>query len=278
MTDTSKLEAVHGPVSPIVWRDAETWVPEIGAWIQDFLEPNAISLLKSIHQDDPMWREEVPSDERSDELEDVVEQLAKYLETRTVRVYHGCRVDDVGVYLKEGLKISNLETCKDQVRKIVSEEPDLAWRLPTLENHLAIILPNESEQGISFVGLDDRLLTGECSHYALYGSECVMAIIGSSGYNALRRRGVPSILEIDLPLHRVSISTLIFISRAFLREWVNFLDKTPEEVRLEEISIGIDENIPGTMIVDHYHPAVLNDIYQENKKVKTVSTRCPSCP
>jgi hypothetical protein len=283
MAGSSELETANGPASPIVWRDAKTWVPEIDTWIQPFLEPNAIDRLKStqrddLYRDDHLWLEEVLADELSYEVEHVVQELSDYLESRTIKVYHGCRVADVGVYLKEGLKINDPEACKAVVRKIVSEEPELEWMLPTLEHRLANFPHSHRDRGTLFLGLDDRLLVEDCCEYALYGSEWLRAFFPSSARHILRRRGIPTIIIFNIPINLTTSGDRKELSRALLQEWTCLKAYSRYKPRFINFSFLLRENIPGAMIVDHYHPAGLVDVYQENKKVKTVVTRCPSCP
>ena len=283
MAGSSELETANGPASPIVWRDAKTWVPEIDAWIQPFLKPKAINQLKSIqrvnlYRDDHLWLEKVLADELSYEVEHVVQELSDYLESRTIRVYHGCRVADVGVYLKEGLKINDPEACKALVRTIVSEESDLEWMLPTLEHRLANFPDSDRDRGNLFLSLDDRELVEDCCEYALYGSEWLRVFFDCSAFHILRRRGIPTILKVDFPLNMASSSDRTILASELMNEWTYLQKNHNDKTIKKNFAFLIHENLPGNMIVDHYHPAVLTDVYRNNTRVETVYTQCPSCP
>jgi hypothetical protein len=86
--------------------------------------------------DDFEWLKILESKLAARPIESVIDDLASALDPVVLRVYHGCRVADAGVFHREGLRINSPEALAEDVRRIVAEESDLAWLRPTIESRL----------------------------------------------------------------------------------------------------------------------------------------------
>lgn len=270
------------PSAPIVWKERATWFDDFGAWLQPYLDEVEIARLKAGRRkpykwDDHFWLDKVLAGALLIELDELVENFASYLQGRTLRTFHGCRVADAGVFHSEGLKVNDPAELETLARLIVAEEPDLEWMRSSIDQRLAEFDDRERDAGRLYVVLDDRALTERASHYALYGSEWLMVFFGLGGQRVLRERGVPTILQVDLPLADAPHSQTVELARKLLQEWTHVTVNRRDWSPVRDFSFILRTNIAPARIVGHYHPAVLPDTHAQKVGRVTAITTCPSC-
>lgn len=105
----------------------------------------------------------------------------------------------------------------------------------------------------------------------------MQCLLGWSAHRALRRRGVPTILQIDLPFGLASDSTRRHFARTLLQEWTRVEVDKPDWTPALDFTICLRHDLPAEFVTGHYHPAKLKDPFHGQMLVKSASTRCPAC-
>lgn len=147
----------------------------------------------------------------------------------------------------------------------------------TLESRLAAFDARERDTNQLFLCADDRLQLDHAGHYMLYGSEWITCVLGPSAFSTLRKRGVPTMIEIDLPISWMSPGLRRELAETLLQEWVRLRVNSPTFVPKINFTIGLWTPVPASMVVGHYHPEVLKDPYDGSTLHRTESRTCPSC-
>lgn len=266
----------------IEWKRPTSWVPVLSRWIRPYLNERGIRYLSAmgaqdICWDDSDWREKTESVLRL-EFASVVERLADALASTIARTFHGCRTTDAGLHNRAGILRNDPRALADEVRRLVAEEGELAYLRPTIEQRLETYGAKDRDTGKLYVVIDDRaLMEMGGGHYLLYGSEWILGMLCGDGHSVLRRRGIPTILAIDLPLRLTAEHERIDLARTMLREWtrvkVNGMDFLP---RLD-FTFCVEQDIPGNWIVSHMHPAALRDPLYQFIERRSPRQTCPSC-
>jgi hypothetical protein len=226
--------------------------------------------------DDSDWLRELDQVLRCT-LEEVEFDLADALLAATVRASHATRVPDAGVYFREGLKRNDPARLESLARQIVVEEDELAWMRPRIDQMVSEFDARDRDTGRLYVCADDRPSLGDCGHYALYGSEWTLCLLGCSAHAVLRRRGVPTVLEIDLPLWAVHSEARESFAQTLLQEWIRIQVNAPNWVPELDFTFFQAKDIPAEWIVGHYHPAVVQDPLYGGIRRRTQATSCPHC-
>jgi hypothetical protein len=268
-------------MKPLIWKARESWYPLITAWLNERMPQGAIHRLETRGEleyfwDDPEWLS-VFADALDCGVEALTAEMAEQMAPLTLRAYHGCRVEDAGIYASDGLKLNDPADMDAFVRRIVGEEDTLAWMRPQLEQRLASFDHRERDRARLYVCLDDRALIDSACHYLIYGSEWVMAFLGFEGHEVLRSRGVPTVLEIDLPLAQVSSRQRRDLASDFLQEWTHTTVNKTGTVPLRDFTFCLRAPIAPQHIVGHRHPDDLVDVHHHYIRRRSPSTHCPSC-
>lgn len=264
------------------WNNAATWHERMSVWLAPWLSPNGMVALETMgHQDicqyDFAWREDILEPHLSSDLETVRDALADDLMDGVVRVYHGCRVDDAGIYHRDGLRRNSPADMEALVRHIVGEEDALDYMRSDIDRRLAEFEDRERDEGKLYVSLDDREQLDRSGHYALFGPEWLQVFFSFQAFDILRKRGVPTILKIDLPLSDVAVHFRRALADDLLNEWTRRVVNRPDWIRSLNFTIILRDDLPPDRVVGHYHPEVLKSPYHRNAAFKTEITSCPSC-
>lgn len=264
------------------WKDRATWSDLLGEWIQPYFRKGAFARLRRLDEkdlcwDDYDWLDVVLAPRLTVQIDTAIELLADALDGAVLRAFHGCRVADAGVFHREGIRLNDPAKLEAEVRRIVAEEEDLAWRRPTIEKDLAEWGARERDTGRLYVCADDQPQLDRIGHYMLYGSEWITALLGFSAHQTLRRRGVPTMIELDLPFNLATPSTRREFARKLLQEWVRVLVNAPTFVPKLDFTVTLREDLPAQMVVGHYHPKALKDPFSRYRTFKTETPFCPSC-
>lgn len=263
------------------WREPNSWASALSRWLRPHLNERGIRHLQGMGEQDICWDDSDWLKKLQDvlkfDVEYVVRHLADALSIASARAYHGCRTVDAGLYHKGGIRRNDPVALADEVRRIVREEDQLAHLRPVIEQQLQDFDSTDRDTGKLYLVLDDRALTSRAGHYLLYGSEWVQSVLGWGAHESLRRRGVPTILAIDMPLSMVTARQREALAKALLQEWTRAKVNRPDWVPELDFTFYLHEEIPGGMIINHSHPEVIRDPFYQNIERRTPRQSCPAC-
>jgi hypothetical protein len=267
----------------IRWPRPETWVSSLSAWLRPRLGTGARERLREhdtsdFYIDGSEWLELLQSELRI-ELDEAVSGLADVLERARVRTFHGCRTDDAGKYFRHGLRMHRREELAEELRALVARNERFAWLLPRLEDRIAELERSfgSIDEGRCYVVLDDRALLERAAHYLIYGSEWMCAVVNGRVLGPLLEHGVPTMLEIELPLQFASPSQREQLARKLLHEWTRQIATRPKRVAVVDFTFALRLDLDPEFVVGHYHPKVLHDPLNAYRLYRPKHTSCRYC-
>lgn len=265
----------------IDWKQPKSWAPAVSRWLRPHLNELGIRYLQRMGEQDICWDDSDWLKKAQSvllfEVGYVIENLADALTFATVRTYHGCRTEDAGLYHRVGIRRNDPAALADEVRRIVREEDRLAYLRPAIEQRLRDFDSTDRDIGRLYLVIDDRGLTNSAGHYLLYGSEWIQCVLGFEAHEPLRRRGVPTILSVNLPLSIVTSHEREQLAEALVQEWTRIKVNRPDWVPELDFTFCLREDIPGAMIVNHFHPEVMCDPFYQNIERRVGRQNCPGC-
>lgn len=252
--------------------------------VTDFLMPRladgAIGQLREaetcdLDAEDSEWLKMLISEVKPG-VSDVVGEFADELDRRVARCYHGCRTDDAGEYFRRGIRVHNREELEERVRALVAKEKRLRWMLPNLPELMAKF-PSGGDEHKCYVVFDDRFLIKHAAHYLIYGSEWISAVLGHGWRDALLERGVPTMIEIDLPIRWVSVGLRVELAKLLLGEWTRRKVNSLSDVFLEDFTFTVHHDLPPETVVGHYHPESIENQWDGWTIYRSPATFCLHC-
>lgn len=280
----------------IQWMDRSTWSPQITTWIEPYLVDCVADVRKNAHKatEAADYLSESDAKKFFDQLVDyrtaeVIADLAQDIRFAQLRVFHATRVEDAGLFHREGLRPYPRAHLVRHAEQIVAGSRRLQPLLPYVRSVRSGI-KRSRDKGTIYTCIDDQSLTADNTHYALYGSEWIIAhlvnlaarvevgVSPSDVHDALRDRGIPTVLVIDLPLRLLDDDERYkFLSEEVLPSWVwEYLLGHQETLEGYWCPI-IRRKIPAAAIVGHYHPRILEDPYYQLIKRSGWPTTCAYC-
>jgi len=263
-----------------IWKLADTWTPQLTAWLKPRFRSDGMRRLKPGRFRDLCWDDSVWSDLLGRclvaDFDYHAAALANALDHAVMRTFHGCRTDDAGSYFQDGLRVHDRTVMTAQVRAIVDGSQELAWMRDRVDAAIAEI-ENELDPGRLYVVADDAVLLKHAAHYMIYGSEWISAVLGAAGRRVLLDRGVPTLLEIDLPLGMSSMQTRTELATKMLREWTRQACNRPDWSAPIDFSFCLRTDIPPAWIVGHSHPAELRDPLEQGRIYRSRVVTCAHC-
>jgi hypothetical protein len=130
--------------------------------------------------------------------------------------------------------------------------------------------------GRVFLSLDARASIRDGSHYLLYGSEWMLGALGFSGHEVLRSIGVPTLLEVDLPLSWVHQAFRDALAQKLLAAWTRRICNDVDYIPIVDFTFIVHKSIPPDLVVGHSHPVVLRDPYSR-ASFRTGDPTCVHC-
>ncbi|WP_316219261.1 hypothetical protein [Bradyrhizobium sp. SZCCHNR2026] len=263
----------------IVWKVPSSWAGTLSAWLAPRFRRDGMRRLKpgtyrDLCWDDHEWSRVLAQCLVAD-LDYHAGKLAEAIARITLRVYHGCRTDDAGVYSRAGLNIHDRAEMKCKLGAILDAHPELNYLKARLPEAMAAMDIGIDEECL-FVVADDQSLIEHAAHYLIYGSEWISSVLGQSRY-VLKKVGTPTLLEIDLPLRIAHPATRREFASTMLREWTRLACNTPDWSAPIDFTFTLRENIPPAWIVGHSHPTELADPLEQFSKYTPTRLDCAHC-
>ncbi|MBH5373519.1 hypothetical protein [Bradyrhizobium glycinis] len=255
-------------------------MPQLTAWLSPRLRAGGLEKLKprqfrDLCWDDSDWSRVLDKCVTAD-VEYHTSKLAEAIEPATIRAYHGCRTDDAGIYQREGLRTHDRAEMIARLQAVVDARPELKYFKDRLPDAIAAI-ENTLDIGALYVVADDQSLIKHAAHYLIYGSEWISAVLGHSYRHVLKTTGVPTLLEIDLPLRMGSLATRKELATKMLREWARLACNRPDWSAPIDFTFTLRTNVPSDWLVGHSHPGELVDPLEHYSTYRTPKPECAHC-
>lgn len=253
------------------WKDRDTWVPLLTAWIEPHLRKTGLATLARkprarLYRDDTGWVDRI-ANVALDPIELIISDLADDLLEARLVAYHATRLIDAGDVHRSGLNRNDPAVLADLARAIVAEEEELAFLRPVIEHRLTHFEDWDRDTARLYVVADDREFLESSGHYLLYGSEWMQVLLGWEAHGALLQRGAPTLFRFALPISATHSSAREHFAEMMLREWSYQRTMGDEEPRSIDFSFVLRRDIPADWILDHSHPARIRDPFY--KRVRT---------
>lgn len=197
------------------------------------------------------------------EVEDseIDSQLVKkfYDDFTHIRVYHICRPVDPQAYLKQGLHLSDYSELLNQL--VINAKQFCGIDLENTHlDYAKDDIGNFHEKRV-FVVLDDQNIINRSGHYAIYGSEylvavavCIKSKFGIFGKDYLKKFGTPTVYEILLDIDDISEQELNDLTCA-----VNNSIFHKGNSDTIDFTFELYKAINAEKIVSLYHPTKIKD-------------------
>lgn len=176
-----------------------------------------------------------------------------------VRTFHSCRTEDPASFYELGILTSSYAQLEKKLIDLAKSE--LALDIPQDALGKVSHRLGKYHEGSCFVVLDKERLLHTAAHYAIYGSERMLATVNHLegkgvpiNKEILTRKGKPTVFTVDLELADLSRSDL----NSLVREANNFTHYGDISGSLD-FTFQLKSAIPGVRIVQHEHPDLLRD-------------------
>ncbi len=263
-----------------IWKAPETWMPQMTAWLEPRFRSAGWKKLspgkfRDITCDDTEWLE-VLQDCLKVDLDTCIDDLTAALAGARLWTYHGCRTEDAGLYFRDGLQRHDRQTMTRRLYDLVDGHETLAWLKPSLEQKIART-DNTIDLGRLYVVVDDDFMIETAGHYLIYGSEWILAVLGQAAHQVLKSIGVPTLLEIDLPLDAVASGDRREFAADLLMEWTRRACNVTDWHTPLNFTFCLEQDIPPAWIVGHSHPARIEDQFDDFRAYVSPRSTCRHC-
>lgn len=283
MTSGIALSELHFPDQTLIWRDRGAWFPVLEGWLKPFMYRQRFrELVKSgpleHPEDDTEWLDILSSVSRIDARDIAENYLANALLDVQLRAYHGCRIEDAGVLHNDGLVVNDPTALAARARQLVMEHESLSWLRAEIDQKISEFEYRDRDVGRLHVVADERGQLGDAGagHYCLYGSEWMQVLLGWGAHDVLRSVGVPTMVELKLPLNIVADWEREQFALVLLQEWIHAAVNRPDWVRELDFTFTLRQNVPPDWVIGHRHPARLYDPFHRVWR-RSEATTCPHC-
>lgn len=208
----------------------------------------------------------------------------KFFDTySSIRLFHGCRTEDVGSYLRSGFLPLESSEQISRVKQFL-----LSKRLPETNNddlQLAIDqIEKEGRDGCLYLLIDDIGLITHASHYLIYGSEYLAGVLvnlsritGKNYSKDLKEIGIPTVFVCNVPLSYVSRGEIESLVVELVSYFLEEMTRPTGEQYWLDFTFEWFEPLPPTIIESHYHPAKIIDNRGESREYFPPTQICPYC-
>jgi hypothetical protein len=272
----------------LVWADPQDWNTAVRRWLDHL--PN--NIRSEIEADDPKMYffdegTEWIGDRRvhcrdGQEIPGTRELLEGFKRTYSkVRMFHGCRTEDVGSYLRGGFLTPDVDKQMEKARGlfVTDRHPEIT------ERDLSIAASKFCDlyEDCIYFCLDEAELINSCGHYLIYGSEYLQWIAseltrttGVKCMEILRNIGVPTVFACEIPLpwiHEERVGNLLVELITFTVLWPYVNGQERPSTRFTFKFAGL---LPADVIRSHRHPTWIRDP-SDSKMYRQKHSFCPFC-
>ncbi|MEM5434691.1 hypothetical protein [Paraburkholderia diazotrophica] len=212
-------------------------------------------------------------------LPEFVSSLTRYY--THFKGFHGCRPLTLSSYYERGLLGQNSDLLCSVFRELFYDVP---------KEHVEKIIQQFGDRGnrergaIWLVG-SDQYLVDECGHYLIQGSEYLMALAAHLGSSPggedyrfrLRGQGVPTVLEIDVPIGLVPAEQHVEVAKMILSEWGQLAARRPLPFGKEPPCYVVRQDIPPECVRGHCHPERIVDPHRGHRLYVNRLLTCDVC-
>lgn len=197
------------------------------------------------------------------------------------KAFHGCRPESLSSYYEHGLRGQNADSIIKKFRQLFADLPP-----SSLEQAIEKMKHRESsERGKIWLSADDHKMVREFGHYIINGSEYLLALaakLGEGRYDEdyrlrLRTIGIPTVLEVDIPIKFITPAQRLDVAKIILSEWGQLRTKRPLGISSSP-SYVVRSDIPAECIKAHYHPTKIRDFHHDIPTYINKAVRCDHCP
>ena len=242
----------------LVWGDPEDWNTAVHQFLRDCIPQNIRSAIEA----NPYTYFRPKENQEISGLQELLEQFQQTYPM--VRMFHGCRTEDVSSYYRDGLRILDV---KRQIQK--AKEIFVTEQSPQITNEQ--IMAATRQLGMQFRGnllylcLDDISLIRQAPHYLKYGSEYISAIAtyltettGVDCKKLLNNRGLPTVFVCDVPLSLIQTDYIFYLLRNLIQSYINEPYTVGQKAPSIDFTFEFDRSLPASVIKSHYHPEEAN--------------------
>lgn len=256
------------------WRERRSWLACIRHYARDVLTADVREHIRQTRPE--CWSDDM--DWLPDHCWTVEEFCARMVDYYShFKAFHGCRPVDVGSYFEKGLVGQDKVQIQHVFRRMFSE-----WPMEHLDRAIADLEPTRDHEAgkVWLLGCDKELVE-DCGHYLIQGSEYLMALAvhveGSLAQRRLREVGIPTIIEVDLPVSYVPECQQLALARCILSAWGQGVARRSLGLGGSAPCFVVRQTIPPEYIRSHHHPVLIVDPHRGHVTYKNQSVTCPVC-
>lgn len=197
------------------------------------------------------------------------------------KAFHGCRPDSVASYFEYGLQGQSLDRILQKFREIFADVPT-----ELLDRAVEVMHSRRAdERGCIWFSGDDEKMIRDHGHYIINGSEYLLALAahidnvdrwGEDYRLRLRTVGIPTILEVDIPVDLIPENQKLEVARMILSEWGQLRARKPLG-RSSSPCYVVRCDIPASCIKAHYHPTCIPDFHTNDGPYQNRQVTCELC-
>ena len=276
MAKNNPGQPIELPRKVLDWRNRRSWLASIRHYAGHVL---TAELRQHLAQEQPeCWSDDLcwlPDSEYI--LPEFTGSLTSYY--THFKGFHGCRPSSVSSYYERGLLGQNSDLLCDIFREIFSDVPK-----EDVENAIRQFADrSNSERGAMWLVGSDKFLIEQCGHYLIQGSEYLMALAAhlsrspsGEGFR-LRQYGIPTILEVDIPVKLVPGAQQVEVAKMILSEWGQLAARRPMGFGDDPPCYVVRQDIPPECVRGHCHPERIIDPHKGHRSYANPLLTCDVC-
>jgi len=253
--------------SLFIWRNFDSWKEPFTELLFSLIPGKVINRIvqnppEYYYFDNLRWLEDACKEYASLTVSQIDQQLADRFSERysAIRLFHGCRTEDVGSYLRSGFLPLEISEQIERIKQFL-----LSNKLPKTSNKNLQIAIEQSEgecrDGNLYLVIDDVGLITHASQYLKYGSEYLSVVLanlsritGNNYLENLKEIGIPTVFVCNVPLSIVSKSAIESLVVELVSYLLEELTRPTGEQYWLDFTFEWFEPLPPTVIESHYHP------------------------
>lgn len=260
------------------WRDRRKWLMAVPRYASQVLTSDVRKFIEDQRpkcwSDDLNW---LPNHEEL--LPAFSEKLWSYY--THAKAFHGCRPETLATYFEHGLQGQNPERILQQFRALYADLPPAV-----LERAIKRMSGRGAdERGSIWLSTDDKQMIRDHGHYIISDSEYLLSLAahivtgdpwGEDYRLRLRNVGIPTILEINIPVALIPSSERLAGARVILSHWGQ---RRARKLLGSSSSPGyrLRTDLPPECIKAHYHPARIVDRHTTYGRYENRQLICELC-